>query len=184
MLAVLPEPARTVIFTAALTGLRLSELKGLRWEDFTEDGWLHIRRGVWRGQVNDTKTLSSKAAIPVVPQLAAALEEHKLRNSGKGWVFHGDTGNPLRLENLRRDQMGDPFKEAKIQWRGWHPFRYGVGSTLHALGVDAKLIQLILRHSQQSLTMDFYVKPSQEQTRKAMLKLEKALGKSLARHTA
>jgi hypothetical protein len=30
MLAVLPEPSRTVVFTAALTGLRLSELKGLR----------------------------------------------------------------------------------------------------------------------------------------------------------
>lgn len=184
MLAVLPEPSRTVVLTAALTGLRLSELQGIRWEDFTDDGWVHIQRGVWRGQVNDVKTLTSKAAIPVVPQLTAALDEHKRRNSGKGWVFHSGTGNPLRLANLKRDQMLDQFKEAGIQWRGWHPFRYGVGSTLHALGVDAKLIQLILRHSDQRLTMDFYVKPTTEQTRKAMLKLEKALGKSLARHTA
>lgn len=34
MLAVLPEPAWTVIQTAAWTGFRKSELRGLRWEDF------------------------------------------------------------------------------------------------------------------------------------------------------
>src|SRR4029077_20600569 len=34
MLAVLPEPAWTVLLTAALTGLRKSELRGLEWENF------------------------------------------------------------------------------------------------------------------------------------------------------
>jgi integrase len=34
MLAVLPEPAWTVILTAALTGLRKGEMRGLDWEDF------------------------------------------------------------------------------------------------------------------------------------------------------
>jgi integrase len=35
MLAVLDEPASTVVLTAALTGLRKGEIRGLRWEDFT-----------------------------------------------------------------------------------------------------------------------------------------------------
>ena len=35
MLKVLPEPAKTIVATAALTGLRRSELRGLRWEDLS-----------------------------------------------------------------------------------------------------------------------------------------------------
>ena len=35
MLEKLPEPARTVCATAAFTGLSASELRGLRWQDFT-----------------------------------------------------------------------------------------------------------------------------------------------------
>jgi integrase len=35
MLRILPEPAATVVATAAYTGLRLGELQGLNWEDYT-----------------------------------------------------------------------------------------------------------------------------------------------------
>jgi integrase len=35
MLARLDEPTRTIVLTAAFTGLRKRELWGLRWEDFT-----------------------------------------------------------------------------------------------------------------------------------------------------
>jgi len=32
-------------------------------------------------------------------------------------------------------------------WHGWHAFRRGLATNLHALGVDDKTIQAILRHS-------------------------------------
>ena len=35
MLAVLPEPARTIVLTAAFTGLRKSELRGLTWGSYS-----------------------------------------------------------------------------------------------------------------------------------------------------
>jgi integrase len=38
MLAQLAEPARTVVLTAALTGLRKSELRGLIWDSFDRKG--------------------------------------------------------------------------------------------------------------------------------------------------
>jgi len=179
MLEVLPEPSRTVVFTAALTGLRLSELKGLRWEDFDGDQVM-VQRAVWQGRVSETKTLSSRAAVPVVPFLLEQLEDHKRRNSGTGYVFHGDTGQPIRIENLFRRQMRDPLRKAGINWRGWHPFRYGVGTLLHSLGVDDKVIQAVLRHSNLSTTLDLYVKPVAAESRKAMSKLEAAF-KSVAK---
>src|SRR5207245_1117808 len=46
MLAALPEPSRTLVLVAGLTGLRLSEVKGLRWEDYSGNE-LRVSRSVW-----------------------------------------------------------------------------------------------------------------------------------------
>jgi integrase len=43
-------------------------------------------------------------------------------------------------------------------WHGWHAFRRGLARNLHALGVEDKNIQAILRHSTLALTMNVYVK--------------------------
>ncbi len=78
MLAMLGEPARTVVLCAAFTGLRKSELRGLTWENF--DGKeLAVRRSVWNGTVSEPKTRRSRSPIPVVPLLADALESHRKR---------------------------------------------------------------------------------------------------------
>ena len=78
MLAVLDEPARTIVLLAALSGLGAAELMGLRWEDFTGDE-LSIERNVWSGHVTETKTLARRAPIPVLPIVAEALEAHRKR---------------------------------------------------------------------------------------------------------
>jgi integrase len=78
MLALLGEPARTIVLTAALTGLRKSELRGLTWENF--DGKeLSVTRSVWNCTVTEPKIRRSRSPIPVVKQLAEALELHKIR---------------------------------------------------------------------------------------------------------
>jgi integrase len=59
MLAVMPEPAWTVVLTAALTGLRKSELRGLAWDDF--DGKeLSVRHSVWNSIVSEPKNKSQQ----------------------------------------------------------------------------------------------------------------------------
>jgi integrase len=105
MLAELPEPTHTIVLTAALTGLRKGELRGLAWEDFTGTE-LSVRRSVWNSVVNEPKTRRSSAAIPVVSQLADALAAHKLR-AGKFAqpglpIFQAGNGKPLNLDNLAR----------------------------------------------------------------------------------
>ena len=54
MLALLGEPARTVVLTAALTGLRKGEIWGLRWEDFNGRE-LSVNRSIWNGIPNPPK---------------------------------------------------------------------------------------------------------------------------------
>ena len=83
MLKVLPEPAATIVATAAYTGLRLGELRGLVWEAYTppadEDslGCVFVTRSVWRSSIGEPKTQKSKAPVPVIPQLADRLAAHR-----------------------------------------------------------------------------------------------------------
>ena len=74
MLKVLPELPAKAVATAAFTGLRLGELRGLTWESYkpAQDqdslGWLNVTRSIWRATVGDPKTTKSKAPVPVIPQ--------------------------------------------------------------------------------------------------------------------
>jgi integrase len=97
---VLPEPSATAVATAAFTGLRLGELRGLTWESYepSEDvdslAWLNVTRSIWRSSVGEPKTDKSKAPVRVIPQLAVRLDEHRIR-SGKpavGPIFKNSTG--------------------------------------------------------------------------------------------
>ena len=169
MLAVLDEPERTVVMTAALTGLRKGELAGLCWDDFNGRE-LSVSRSIWNGITNPPKTARSKAPVPVVRELAEALEAHRER-MGKlavGPIFQAGNGKPLNLDNLARRVIQPILVVSKLQWHGWHAFRRGLATNLHALRVDDKTIQAILRHSNISLTMNVYVKSVAESGVNAM----------------
>jgi len=62
----------TIPIAVKLAGLRRSELRGLRWEDY--DGEQIMAMGsVWEGFTNDRKTKRSKPPVPVIPRLQAIL---------------------------------------------------------------------------------------------------------------
>jgi integrase len=172
MLKVLPEPARTAVFVAALTGLRHSEIRGLRWDDFTGTE-LRVRRAVWASHVSETKTPGSAAPVPVLPVLKKALNIHRKRSVGE-FIFTGGTGRPLVLMNVTRRDIIPTLAKAKIPWHGWHAFRRGLASNLNRLGVDDSVIQKILRHSAVATTQLHYIKTTSAETAAAMKKLEKA----------
>ena len=67
MLTDLPEPARTV-YVAAFSGLRAGEIRSLQRQDY-KGGRLHVSRSVWRTQVGETKTDTSRSALPLIPFL-------------------------------------------------------------------------------------------------------------------
>jgi integrase len=173
------EPARTVLLVAGLSGLRHSEIRGLKWEDFTGDEIL-VRRSAWRSWVSDegdTKTEGSSAPVPCVPILKRALAAHRKRTPGNGFMFAGTTGRPLILANLLRRDIKPALTKAGLQWRGWHGFRRGLASNLYRLGVPDMVIQRILRHANVATTQAHYVKTSDPDARAAMKKMERAFSK-------
>jgi integrase len=179
MLPKIPEPARTVIMVAAFAGLRSSEIRGLRWEDYTGME-LRVVRSVWRTHVGPTKTEESgDSPVPVIPILRTALDEHRKRYTGEGFIFAGERkGKPLNLANLARRVITPIIRDV---WKGWHGFRRGLGSNLYSLGVPPKVIQEILRHADVATTETHYIVVDRSEANKAMKKLERAMGKEWAK---
>jgi integrase len=169
--------ARVVIATAALTGLRLSELRGLRWSDFDGEN-IHVRRSVWRTIVGPPKTEESEGVVPVLPLLQKVLEKYRNGAPDDVYIFAGKRrGSPLNLHNLARRVIVPAFqKNPKLNahWHGWHAFRRGLASNLYFLGVSPKVIAAILRHSDIGTTLAYYVQTPTEESREALEQIEAA----------
>jgi integrase len=140
--------AEAALFVSMFTGLRMEELKGLRWTDYDEKaGLLNIERAIVDGDVKAVKTKSSKAPVPVVGIVKKKLAEHLKRNSGDGYIFHGETGEPLRFENLSRRDIVPVLDKNGVQWHGWHAFRRGLATALQAVGCPDSVGDAITRHA-------------------------------------
>ena len=92
-------------------------LAAFLWAFYEESfGLLNVTRSVWRSTVADPKTEKSKAAVPVIPQLAQRLEAHRKRcgNPAGGPIFVNTVGHPLDLNACYQKEMKDPLKRAGI----------------------------------------------------------------------
>jgi integrase len=64
LLSELEEPWRTAVFVAVTTGLRVSELLALKWQDFNfTAGEIHLSRGIVRQQIGEMKTEASRTML-------------------------------------------------------------------------------------------------------------------------
>jgi integrase len=70
----LDEPHRRMVLVAQCLGLRVSEILGLQWGDFSfENRSVLVQRSVVGGRVDDVKTEYSKDDVPLDARLAEAL---------------------------------------------------------------------------------------------------------------
>lgn len=104
----------------AFSGLRKSEIQGLRWEDL-KGNELHVQRTAWRTTYVDEqlKTEASRGAVPVIPELAKYLEEHRNGCPADGFIFTGaKMGRPLDLHNLANRVIRPALKKKGVPWCG------------------------------------------------------------------
>lgn len=161
--AVGPLP-RILIFMDATTGLRQSELFGLRWRDLDFDGGqMNVVRSVVQGVISSCKTETSMKPIPMGPYLADMLKKWKdeaVYASPDDWVFASVRTRgkrPVWGQSLMRKKIHPVAKKLGINKRiGWHTFRHSYSSILRSLGTDINVQQDLLRHSSARLTLDTY----------------------------
>lgn len=163
--------AKNAVMIAAFTGLRLEEILGLKWEDYNGKV-LDVKRAVVRGLILETKTLHSKAPIPVIGLVKKTLAEHLKVNSGTGFMFHDGEGKQLYgFGNLVRD-IRPILEKQKVQWHGWHGFRRGLNVAMRKLGIEFDVRQNIMRHAPEGVTDRNYDEPDIDRMREALEKVE------------
>jgi integrase len=130
------EQDSVLFLTAAFTGLRQSELIGLRWEDVDFALHLvHVRRAVVRGQVKTPKS-GKVRSVPLTDEVARALDGLSRRERFTGdedYVFPSSTGAPQDDSKLRR-RFRTALKASGARWQGgdgsfvFHDLRHTFGT--------------------------------------------------------
>jgi integrase len=167
MLNILIGAPKAFVAIAALAGLRLGEIQGLRWEDTSKDE-IQVNRSVWRGIADEPKTTASKAAVPIIPTLHTILEEYRAecRGAQAGPLFDRE------LEKLAQRTVKPIVEGAGLIWHGAHALRRGIATNLYSLGASDKIVQRILRHSKATVTKEHYIKAVPDDVKNAMLQFE------------
>jgi integrase len=167
---------RAAFMIAMFTGLRLEEIKGLKWTDYDKQNQLlHIQRTVVNHQiVEDTKTAASKAPVPVVKTVAKELAAHLKRNSGDGFIFHkvNSSQAPIIFEHIVLTNMHPACEAAGIKFHGFHAFRRGLNTVMKDMGIDYSLRADIMRHKPRNVTDRHYGRASVRQMRAVLEKVE------------
>jgi integrase len=162
---------RTLITSALYTGMRISELLGLIWDDLDlATGTVHVRAQLSRANAAapakrvPPKTPSALRQIPLAPQLTAMLREHRAqtpRRAGRDWVFATSNGTPLSQRNVQRSALGRAARVAGLNTgQGalrFHDLRHTYASHMIIdLHLDVVQVSRILGHASVSTTLDVY----------------------------
>ncbi len=183
ILANLREPCRTMAFLDAATGLRVSELLALKWQDIDfKNLEINVRRAIVYGIVGRCKSKASRKPVALDPFLAEVLCKWRLTsayNQADDWVFasprkKGKT--PYLPGMLIRWHLRPAAEKAGVEGPvGWHTFRRTVATLLVANGEDVKTVQESLRHANSKVTLDLYAQAVTPTKRKAQSKIVQML---------
>jgi integrase len=165
--------ARPFLITAIFTGLRSSELRGLRWDEVDlKKSEIHVRQRMDRyGQVGKPKSESGERTIPLPPLVVSTLKEWRLagpkgelglvfpNQKGKPWD-HADIVTHTLCPTVVKAGVVDAKGEAK--YSGLHAFRHFYASWCinrkadGGLELPIKTVQARLGHASIVMTSDVY----------------------------
>jgi integrase len=100
---------RPLLLTAIFTGLRVSEVRGLRWDDVDlKRGELHVRQRADRyNAIGKPKSVAGERVIPLPPMLVSTLRKWRLAcpNSELGLAFPAADGSVESYVNITRHAL-------------------------------------------------------------------------------
>jgi integrase len=147
---ILPMRERAMVVLAGATGLRRSEMFGLRWSDvnlLTME--VAVKRSCVRGRFGAVKTDASGRPVPLHPIVRAVLLEWR---EASPYSCHEDFLFPSLRLNGKAPLMPDmvlkkiirpALEKAAITGKviGWHSFRHSLATNLRSLGVDGRSLR-------------------------------------------
>jgi integrase len=100
--AAVPGWKRSLLATAVFTGLRSSELRGLRWTDVDlTKGEIHVRQRADRyNAIGNPKSWSGTRTIPIGPFVVNTLREWKLKCPSREAGKRTENGEPIKEQHF------------------------------------------------------------------------------------
>lgn len=164
---------RPLFLTAIFTGLRASELRGLRWSDIDlKRGEIHVRQRADRFNViGPLKSEAAERTVPLPPLLVKVLREHRVAcpNGELDLAFPNGKGRPENLSNILQRGLAPTLvasgvvnARGKAKYTGLHNLRHFYASWCINRRIDGglelplKLVQARLGHASIQMTADRY----------------------------
>jgi integrase len=183
------EPYASMIYVAVWTGLRVSELIGLKWRCIHKDA-ITIDERFCRGDWSAPKTKASAATIGAQPNVLARIHRLKtltvevraglatrryriVKSAGPDdLVFQSvKDGKPMRDQNVLKRHIQPAAQKLGMPFVNWRCLRTSHATWLVQSGADPKSVQGQMRHSRVSTTMDIYAQCVPASQRLALHKL-------------
>jgi len=149
------KPYYTIRF---FTGMRTSEIDGLKWDCVNFDRReISIRGALVNGEMGPTKTLGSQRDIAMSQLVYDALLEQKARTFGKSeFVFCNSQGNPMEYRNVNRRVWKPTLALLGLKHRRAYQTRHTAATLWLAAGENPEWIARQMGHSSTEMLFRVY----------------------------
>jgi len=131
-------------------GLRKGEIQGLQWNDI-DGGYIHIRRNKVRGRITTPKTKKSVRSLPLIQPVKGLLSLWRAKcKTEQVLVFE------LNLMTVARKTIQPALAKEKLEWKGFHAGRRGLGTVLRQITGNSTAGRDVLGHEDEELTKEHY----------------------------
>ncbi len=150
----------------SLHGLRRSEVLGLRFEDFSQEGWVTIARSrppSSRKQITteDTKSKASRRTIKIDEEtLSAIMRDSARRGTQEGFVAVDEAGGPISSDRYT-DLWRSLVAETGLPVHNFLVLRRSVETAMRDSGVPIHISAAVMGHS-ELMSMKHYTAAHQE----------------------
>ena len=176
LLSALPELVQLMVETAVSTGMRISEILGMKWGCVDLDrGLVWVRERYYRGDTDEPKSERSRRVLPLGYLVEAYRERRARCPTLSGYVFEKD-GEPMDDRALLKDVIRPAAKQLGIYFPGfgWHSFRRQNLTVIQEEGATTFEAQAQAGHSRPIMTGEYTV-VHLERRKAAVLRLQERL---------
>lgn len=174
------------ILVCLLTGMRIGEICGLKWQDIdVNSGIIMVRRTLQRIYILDEnknhtelicgspKTKSSIRDIPLTSELLKILKAFKKFSNIEHYILTNKE-KPLEPRSFR-SYYKNLLNKIGLEHINFHALRHSFATRCIESNCDYKTVSVILGHSSINTTLNLYVHPNLEQKKKCIEQMLKKL---------
>ena len=149
---------RRMFYTLLATGLRISELLGLKVGDVDfRNRTLKVRASKTAKGVREIDL--SENDLKVLKEQIASLSDS---NDSTGILFRSQKGKALNDRNVTNRVLNKVIRETGLPHFTFHDLRRTHATMLVAAGIDPKVVQLRMGHESIETTLKYYAQPTKE----------------------